>query len=98
MRGRGMQTSDRGQLGDELATIVTVRGRTGPKCEGLGRAGSVVGGFQGIADLRGPSPPLAHPALGPDLEPAGPAECPQPACITQLMGLVQSAARSLSRK
>jgi hypothetical protein len=28
--GRAMETSDRGQLGDELATIVTVRARTGP--------------------------------------------------------------------
>jgi hypothetical protein len=45
----------------------------------LGPAGSVVGGFQGAADIRGPAPRLDHPALGPDLEPAGPAECPQPA-------------------
>jgi dihydropteroate synthase len=67
------ETNDRGQLGDELATIVTVRARDRAEREGSDRAGSVVGGFQGAAELRGPAPGLDHPALGSVLEPAGPA-------------------------
>src|SRR5437773_12022473 len=71
--GRATETNDRGQLGDELATIVTVRARDRAEREGSDRAGSVVGGFQGAAELRGPAPGLDHPALGSVLEPAGPA-------------------------
>ena len=67
------ETNDRGQLGDELATIVTVRARTGLSARARAGPGSVVGGFQGAAELRGPAPGLDHPALGSMLEPTGPA-------------------------
>ena len=43
--------------------------------------GTKAGGFQGAAEFRGAAPRPGHAALGPMLEPTGPAEYPQPACV-----------------
>src|SRR5689334_2498859 len=72
--------------------IVAGPGRTGHDRYGRrARAGrmparALVGYLQGAAELRGAAPRRDHPALGPALEPPGPAERPQPAGVAQSLG------------